>query len=138
MMNRLSNMLLCLNCLHGDHAYYTIIYVNSAKQQRRIRAVLVHINARSLAIFQERSSQVSDASRRKEREMVKKEIDKLRGSIQTLTRAVNPLGKILDFVQEDLDSMQKELDVWKQENAQNQVALQREQRYYVLTCTSTW
>ena len=61
--------------------------------------------------------------------MVKKEIDKLRGSIQTLTRAVNPLGKILDFVQEDLDSMQKELDVWKQENAQNQVALQREQRY---------
>ena len=65
--------------------------------------------------------------------MVQKEIDKLRGSIQTLTRSVNPLGKIMDFVQEDLDSMQKELEVWKKENGQNQVALQREQRYVGLT-----
>ena len=107
------------------------MYVNSdiKKHHTHPRCTSAHQFTRARAMFQERSSQVSDASRRKEREMVKKEIDKLRGSIQTLTRAVNPLGKILDFVQEDLDSMQKELDVWKQENAQNQVALQREQRY---------
>ncbi|ELU00184.1 hypothetical protein CAPTEDRAFT_220815 [Capitella teleta] len=72
-------------------------------------------------------SHMSDATKRKEREMVQKEIDRLRGSIQTLTRSVNPLGKILDFVQEDLDSMQKELEMWKRENKQNAIALQREE-----------
>lgn len=60
--------------------------------------------------------------------MVQKEIDKLRGSIQTVTRSVNPLGKIMDFVQEDLDSMQKELEMWKKENKQNALELQREQK----------
>ena len=72
---------------------------------------------------------MNEANRRKEREMVQKEIDKLRGSIQTLTRSVNPLGKIMDFVQEDLDSMQKELENWKTENKTNTKDLQREQRY---------
>ncbi|KAK2178911.1 hypothetical protein NP493_525g06005 [Ridgeia piscesae] len=71
--------------------------------------------------------QVNDMARRKERELVQREIDKLRGSIQTLTRSVNPLGKIMDFVQEDLDSMQKELDMWKRENKQNATELHREQ-----------
>ena len=80
-------------------------------------------------ILQDRSSQVNDATRRKERELVRRDIDKLRTSIQTLTRSVNPLGKIFDFIQEDLDSMQQELEKWKTENAQNQVALQREQRF---------
>jgi hypothetical protein len=41
---------------------------------------------------------------------------------------VNPLGKILDFVQEDFDAMQKELEVWRRENHENVIALQREQR----------
>ncbi len=36
---------------------------------------------------------MNDATKRKEREMVQKEIDKLRGSIQTLTRSANPLGE---------------------------------------------
>ena len=72
---------------------------------------------------------MNDATRRKEREMVQKEIDKLKGTIQTLTRSANPLGKIMDFVQEDLDSMQKELDQWKREHKENLIALQREQRY---------
>ena len=72
--------------------------------------------------------QVNDLARRKERELVQREIDKLRGSIQTLTRSVNPLGKIMDFVQEDLDSMQKELDMWKRENKQNATELHREQK----------
>ncbi|KAK2150783.1 hypothetical protein LSH36_389g01001 [Paralvinella palmiformis] len=72
-------------------------------------------------------SQVNDVSRRKERELIQKEIDKLRTSIQTLTRSVNPLGKILDFFQEDLDSMHKEMIMWQTENQENTVALQREQ-----------
>ncbi|KAI0233480.1 TRAF3-interacting protein 1 [Lamellibrachia satsuma] len=71
--------------------------------------------------------QLNDVARRKERELVQREIDKLRGSIQTLTRSVNPLGKIMDFVQEDLDSMQKELEMWKRENKQNATELLREQ-----------
>lgn len=71
---------------------------------------------------------MSDAARRKEREMVQKEIDKLRGSIQTVTRSANPLGKIMDYVQEDLDAMQKELDMWKKENKEQSLALKREQR----------
>ncbi|XP_033728168.1 TRAF3-interacting protein 1-like isoform X3 [Pecten maximus] len=69
---------------------------------------------------------MSDAQRRKQREMVQKEIDKLRGSIQTLTRSANPLGKIMDYVQEDLDSMQKELERWKAENKEHVLALKRE------------
>ena len=72
---------------------------------------------------------MNDATRRKEKELVRRDIDKLRTSIQTLTRSVNPLGKIFDFIQEDLDSMQQELEKWKSENSQNQVALQREQRF---------
>ena len=72
---------------------------------------------------------MSDATKRKEREMVQKEIDKLRSAIQLLTRSANPLGKIMDFVQEDLDSMQKELEMWTRENKENVTALQREQRY---------
>ncbi|XP_064643650.1 TRAF3-interacting protein 1-like isoform X5 [Lineus longissimus] len=70
---------------------------------------------------------VSDAARRKEREMVQKEIDKLRGSIQTLTRSANPLGKIMDYVQEDLDSMQKENEKWKKENKEHTLSLKQEQ-----------
>jgi Microtubule-binding protein MIP-T3 C-terminal region len=45
---------------------------------------------------------------------------------------VNPLGKILDFVQEDFDAMQKELEVWRRENHENVIALQREQRFVLL------
>ena len=78
-------------------------------------------------IFQDKPL-ISDVQRRKERELVQKEIDKLRHSIQTLTRSANPLGKIMDFVQEDLDSMQKEWEMWKKEHRENTLALQREQR----------
>ena len=82
-----------------------------------------------LHLWSQERSHMTDATKRKEREMVQKDINKLRTSIQTLTRSVNPLGKILDFLQEDLDSMQKELETWKKENKQNALALQREQRY---------
>lgn len=70
----------------------------------------------------------SDVTRRKEREVVQRDIDRLRASVQMLTRSVNPLGKILDFVQEDFDAMQKELEIWRRENYDNVIALQREQR----------
>ncbi|XP_071103791.1 TRAF3-interacting protein 1-like isoform X1 [Haliotis cracherodii] len=69
---------------------------------------------------------MSDAARRKQREIVQKEINKLRNSIQSLTRSANPLGKIMDYVQEDLDSMQKELEKWKSENKEHSLALKRE------------
>jgi len=74
---------------------------------------------------------MSDASRRKERDVAQRDVDKLRTSIQSLTRSVNPLGKILDFLQEDVDAMQKELSVWRNESHNNTVALQREQRYSI-------
>ncbi|KAM7447978.1 intraciliary transport [Porites harrisoni] len=70
---------------------------------------------------------MSDAARRKERELAQKEIEKLRTSIQTLTRSANPLGKIMDYIQEDMDSMQKELDLWRRENVDHAIALKREE-----------
>lgn len=70
---------------------------------------------------------ISDAARRKERELAQKEIEKLRSSIQTLTRSANPLGKIMDYIQEDMDSMQKELEMWRRENKEHEVALRREE-----------
>ncbi|RMX45518.1 hypothetical protein pdam_00008414 [Pocillopora damicornis] len=70
---------------------------------------------------------ISDAARKKERELAQKEIEKLRTSIQTLTRSANPLGKIMDYIQEDMDSMQKELDLWRRENKEHEIALRREE-----------
>lgn len=76
---------------------------------------------------QDRTS-VSEASRRKERELVAKEIDRLRSSIQTVCRSALPLGKIMDYIQEDMDSMQNELQTWHKENKENAQALLQEQR----------
>jgi len=80
---------------------------------------------------------MTDASRRKERDVAQRDVDRLRSSIQSLTRSVNPLGKILDFLQEDVDAMQKELQVWRDESRENAGALQREQRYFcaILICS---
>ncbi|KAK7068294.1 intraciliary transport [Halocaridina rubra] len=72
-------------------------------------------------------SQLSDANRRKERELIQKDVQKLSGSIQSLTRSVNPLAKMLDYLQEDLDSMHKELETWRDENKQLGQTLKREQ-----------
>ena len=78
--------------------------------------------------MQDRSQAMSDASRRKERDVAQRDVDRLRSSIQSLTRNVNPLGKILDFLQEDVDAMQKELVIWCRESYENGLALQREQK----------
>ncbi|XP_048050514.1 TRAF3-interacting protein 1 isoform X2 [Megalobrama amblycephala] len=71
---------------------------------------------------------MSEASRKKERELVAKEIERLRSSIQTVCRSALPLGKIMDYIQEDMDSMQNELQTWRKENKENAQALLQEQR----------
>eukprot|EP00112_Aurelia_sp_Birch-Aquarium-sp1_P010914 Seg2308.2 transcript_id=Seg2308.2/GoldUCD/mRNA.D3Y31 product="TRAF3-interacting protein 1" protein_id=Seg2308.2/GoldUCD/D3Y31 len=70
---------------------------------------------------------IIDATRKKEKEIAQKEIEKLRNSIQTLCRSAHPLGKIMDYLQEDIDSMQKEFEVWKKENKKYSLALKAEQ-----------
>ncbi|XP_025931393.1 TRAF3-interacting protein 1 isoform X3 [Apteryx rowi] len=71
---------------------------------------------------------VSEAARKKERDLVAKEIEKLQVSIQTLCRSSLPLGKIMDYIQEDMDAMKNELQMWRHENRQLAEALQKEQR----------
>ncbi|XP_017547094.2 TRAF3-interacting protein 1 isoform X2 [Pygocentrus nattereri] len=69
-----------------------------------------------------------EAARKKERELVAREIERLRTSIQTVCRSALPLGKIMDYIQEDMDSMQNELQSWRRENKEHAQALQQEQR----------
>ncbi|XP_036425319.1 TRAF3-interacting protein 1 isoform X5 [Colossoma macropomum] len=71
---------------------------------------------------------VLEAARKKERELVAREIERLRSSIQTVCRSALPLGKIMDYIQEDMDSMQNELQSWRRENKEHAQALQQEQR----------
>lgn len=70
---------------------------------------------------------MSEAAKRKEKDIVAKEIDKFRGSIQSLCRSVLPLGKIMDYIQEDVDAMKNELQIWNNENKQLEESLQKEQ-----------
>ncbi|KAM8806733.1 TRAF3-interacting protein 1 [Eudromia elegans] len=70
---------------------------------------------------------VSEAARKKERDLVAKEIERLQVSIQTLCRSSLPLGKIMDYIQEDMDAMKNELQMWRHENRQLGEALQKEQ-----------
>ena len=72
---------------------------------------------------------VSEAARRKERELVAREIERLRSSIQTVCRSALPLGKIMDYIQEDMDAMQIELQSWRRENKEHAQALLQEQRW---------
>uniref|UniRef100_A0A8D0HI98 TRAF3-interacting protein 1 n=1 Tax=Sphenodon punctatus TaxID=8508 RepID=A0A8D0HI98_SPHPU len=71
---------------------------------------------------------LSEATRRKEKDLVSKEIEKFQASIQTLCRSALPLGKIMDYIQEDMDAMKNELQMWQHENKQHAGALQKEQR----------
>lgn len=71
---------------------------------------------------------VSEAARKKERDMVTREIERLRSSIQTVCRSTLPLGKIMDYIQEDMDAMKAELNTWRQENKEHAQALLQEQR----------
>ncbi|XP_029462354.1 TRAF3-interacting protein 1 isoform X2 [Rhinatrema bivittatum] len=71
--------------------------------------------------------QLSDATRKKEKDLVSKDIEKLRTSVQTLCRSALPLGKIMNYIQEDMDAMQNELQTWRRENRQHEEALLLEQ-----------
>ncbi|XP_062259122.1 TRAF3-interacting protein 1 isoform X2 [Platichthys flesus] len=71
---------------------------------------------------------VSEAARKKERDVVTKEIERLRSSIQTVCRSSLPLGKIMDYIQEDMDAMQAELGTWRLENKEHAQALVQEQK----------
>ncbi|XP_063744379.1 TRAF3-interacting protein 1 isoform X2 [Eleginops maclovinus] len=71
---------------------------------------------------------VSEAARKKERDIVTREIERLRSSIQTVCRSTLPLGKIMDYIQEDMDAMQAELQTWRRENKEHAQALLQEQR----------
>ncbi|XP_070771009.1 TRAF3-interacting protein 1 [Enoplosus armatus] len=71
---------------------------------------------------------VSEAARKKERDIVTREIERLRSSIQTVCRSTLPLGKIMDYIQEDMDAMQAELHTWRRENKEHVQALLQEQR----------
>ncbi|XP_065606828.1 TRAF3-interacting protein 1 isoform X2 [Cyrtonyx montezumae] len=70
---------------------------------------------------------VSEAARKKERDLVAKEVEKFQDSIQTLCRNAFTLGRIMDYVQEDMDAMKNELQMWQHENRQHAEALQKEQ-----------
>ncbi|XP_075611988.1 TRAF3-interacting protein 1 isoform X1 [Balearica regulorum gibbericeps] len=70
---------------------------------------------------------VSEAARKRERDLVAKEIEKFQVSIQTLCRSALTLGRIMDYIQEDVDAMKNELQMWRHENRQHAEALQKEQ-----------
>ncbi|NWU15722.1 MIPT3 protein, partial [Cephalopterus ornatus] len=70
---------------------------------------------------------VSEGSRKRERDLVAKEIGKSQASIQTLCQNALALGRIVDYIQEDMDAMKNELETWRQENRQHEEALRREQ-----------
>ncbi|XP_061782513.1 TRAF3-interacting protein 1 isoform X5 [Nerophis lumbriciformis] len=71
---------------------------------------------------------VSEEERKKEQDLVAREIERLRASIQSVCQSALPLGKIMDYVQEDIDAMQAELQSWRKENKEHAQALQQEQR----------
>ncbi|XP_060538375.1 TRAF3-interacting protein 1 isoform X2 [Pantherophis guttatus] len=70
---------------------------------------------------------LSEAAKRKEKDLVTKEIEKFCGSIQALCRSALPLGKIMDYIQEDVDAMKNELQTWQNENKELEETLQKEQ-----------
>ncbi|KAM8856846.1 TRAF3-interacting protein 1 isoform 1-T1 [Synchiropus picturatus] len=82
----------------------------------------------SLPSSPKEQSLVSEAARKKERELVTREIERLRSSIQTVCRSTLPLGKIMDYIQEDMDAMQTELQTWRRENKEHVQTLLEEQR----------
>ncbi|KAM6070302.1 TRAF3-interacting protein 1 isoform 2-T2 [Chlamydotis macqueenii] len=70
---------------------------------------------------------VSEAARKKERDLVAKEIEKVQVSIQTLCQSALTLCRIMNYIQEDMDAMKNELQMWQHENRQHAEALQKEQ-----------
>lgn len=72
---------------------------------------------------------MSEAARKKERDLVSREVERLRVSVQTVCRSALPLGRIMDYIQEDVDSMQAELQMWRKENQEHAQSLVQEHRW---------
>ncbi|XP_053925269.1 TRAF3-interacting protein 1 [Cuculus canorus] len=70
---------------------------------------------------------VSEAARKKERDLVAKEIEKFQFSVQTQCQSALALVMIMDYIQEDMDAMKNEWQMWRHENRQLAEALQKEQ-----------
>jgi TRAF3-interacting protein 1 len=70
---------------------------------------------------------VTPAQRRREMELVRKEMEKLREDIQLLCRYTNPMGRVMDYLQEDTDTMIQELERWRAENSSHRESLRREE-----------
>ncbi|XP_037095127.1 TRAF3-interacting protein 1-like [Syngnathus acus] len=71
---------------------------------------------------------MSEEARRKEEDLVTREVERLRASIQSVCQSALPLGKIMDYVQEDIDAMQAELQSWRKENKEHAQALLQENK----------
>ncbi|XP_061547965.1 TRAF3-interacting protein 1-like [Phycodurus eques] len=71
---------------------------------------------------------LSEEARKKEQDLVTREIERLRASIQSVCQSALPLGKIMDYVQEDIDAMQAELQSWRKENKEHAQVLLQEQK----------
>ncbi|XP_077392297.1 TRAF3-interacting protein 1-like isoform X2 [Festucalex cinctus] len=71
---------------------------------------------------------MSEEARKKEQDLVTREVERLRASIQLVCQSAIPLGKIIDYVQEDIDAMQAELQGWRKENKEHAQTLLQEQK----------
>ncbi|NXR63800.1 MIPT3 protein, partial [Rhadina sibilatrix] len=75
------------------------------------------------------ASQTTDteASRKRERDLAAKEIEKLQASIQNVCMNVCKLTRMLDYIQEDMDAMRDEMLMWRQEYKECREVLKKEQ-----------
>ncbi|XP_061697391.1 TRAF3-interacting protein 1 [Syngnathoides biaculeatus] len=71
---------------------------------------------------------LSEEARKKEQDLVTREVERLRASIQSVCQSALPLGKIMDYMQEDIDAMQAELQSWRKESKEHAQALLQEQK----------
>ncbi|XP_063256065.1 TRAF3-interacting protein 1 isoform X2 [Prinia subflava] len=70
---------------------------------------------------------VSETSRKRERDLVAKEMEELRVFIQSVCQHAVSLVRIMEYLPEDIRAMKNELDMWRRENRELTEALQREQ-----------
>ncbi|KAM6332348.1 TRAF3-interacting protein 1 [Podargus strigoides] len=70
---------------------------------------------------------ISEAARKRERDLVAKEIEKMQASIQTVCQSVVRLVGVMDYIQEDIDAIQTEREMWQHQYRQYTEELQREQ-----------
>ncbi|GAB6025687.1 TRAF3-interacting protein 1 [Chamberlinius hualienensis] len=85
------------------------------------------ISESNVNLKQESKTVLSDSARRKEREMLTREMEKLKDGVQKVTRSANPLGKLIGYLQEDVEIMMRESEMWRLESERLQADLIREE-----------